>query len=350
MARKKQYLETDVLTAARQRIHHIADTHDTIAVCFSGGKDSLAVLHLTREVLAERGVQTVNAVFRDEELIPDTVINFVEHYRQQPWVKMLYFAVPLLSSKYILGRSYEYIQWDQNRKHVRPIPEHAIRCAAGDTRVFDQYSMDEYTATFYKGKVALLTGIRASESIMRFRASVNKLNENYINASSSGRVALCKPIFDWEENDIFRYFYDAGVAYCPYYDYQMSAGRALRVSTPLHAEQSKRIGALREIDPEFYDRVLGIFPEMRVQDRYYSELDRAGITAKYGQDMAGVRAYIDDTTTDEEQHAKAVARLRTIIAMRAKSPQSYPPEYVLKYFMAGTFKRMLLPIGKQSAK
>jgi predicted phosphoadenosine phosphosulfate sulfurtransferase len=60
MARVRRYLEKDVLTAARERIHHIADTHDTLAVCFSGGKDSLAALHLTRQVLAERGQDTVN--------------------------------------------------------------------------------------------------------------------------------------------------------------------------------------------------------------------------------------------------------------------------------------------------
>ena len=64
MARKRLYLSKDVLTAAKERIHHIADLHDSLAVCFSGGKDSLVVLHLTREVLAERGVKRVNVVFR----------------------------------------------------------------------------------------------------------------------------------------------------------------------------------------------------------------------------------------------------------------------------------------------
>lgn len=350
MARKKQFLDIDVLTAAKQRIHHICDTHDSIAVCFSGGKDSLVVLHLAREVLAERGIKKVNVVFRDEELIPDTVINFIDHYRQQEWVNMIYFAVPLLSSKYILGRSYEYVQWDPKRPHVRPIPAHAIKLEQGDDRVFDQYSMDEYTATFFKGKVALLTGIRAAESIMRFRASVNKLNENYINASSSGRVSLCKPIFDWEENDVFRFFYDYRVAYCPIYDHQMLAGRALRVATPLHAEQSKRLGQLRSIDPDFYNRVLKVFPEMEVQDRYYSSLDRDAIKAKYGADMAGVRSYIDDNITDEEQHKAAVARWKTIAAMHKNAPDAYPAEHALKYFMAGTFKRMLLPVNKNSRK
>lgn len=52
--------------------------------------------------------------------------------------------------------------------------------------------------------MAFLTGIRADESLIRYRASVNKLNENYINATECKRVSLCKPIYDWRENDVFK--------------------------------------------------------------------------------------------------------------------------------------------------
>ena len=44
---------------------------------FSGGKDSLVVLHLVHEVAKERNIKKpIDVVCRDEELIPDEVINF----------------------------------------------------------------------------------------------------------------------------------------------------------------------------------------------------------------------------------------------------------------------------------
>jgi predicted phosphoadenosine phosphosulfate sulfurtransferase len=346
MAKVKFHLAKDVLTAARERIHHIADTHDHLAVCFSGGKDSLVTLHLTKQVLSERGQKAVNVIFRDEELIPGSVIDFVNEYRREPWVNMLYFAVPLASTKYILGRVFDYVQWDPNRRHLRPIPEHAITLPAGDPRVFDQYNTDAFIARHLPpGKVAFLTGIRASESLMRYRASVNKLNDNYINACSSPNVSLCKPIYDWEEADVFKFFYENGIRYCPLYDSQNVAGASLRVSTPLHAESAKRLNDWKRIDPDFYQQVIELFPEMLVQGRYYRELDKGAVKRRYGQDFAGVRAFILEQITEETQQEKALKRLEGIVKREEVRPGSYPPAYTLNYFMTGAYKRELTPVG-----
>jgi predicted phosphoadenosine phosphosulfate sulfurtransferase len=285
-------------------------------------------------------------IFRDEELIPDQVIDFVNAYRQLPWVRMLYFAVPLKSNKYILGRSMEYVQWDPNRQHLRPVPEHAITLPAGDDRVFDQYSMDGFAASYFKGKVGFITGIRAAESLMRFRASVNKLNENYITGTTAKNVSLVKPLYDWQENDIFKFFYDGQIKYCDLYDAQHLAGEGLRVSTPLHSESAKRIGKLREISPNFYRQIMNLFPEMLVQERYFRELDSGAAVERYGQSFEGIRSYILEKMDDEHQQAKALQMLSDVMVRARRDPGAYPVSYVLKYFMGGSFKRQLLPLAK----
>jgi predicted phosphoadenosine phosphosulfate sulfurtransferase len=126
----------------------------------------------------------------------------------------LIFEIDLKSTKYILSVCHSYIQWDKNRKWVRQKPDFSYSLPDSDDRIFDQYTMDAFTAQFYKGKIAFITGIRASESLMRFRSSVNKLNDNYINQVSdpnARNVMLCKPLFDWDEDDIFKYFYDNNI-------------------------------------------------------------------------------------------------------------------------------------------
>jgi 3'-phosphoadenosine 5'-phosphosulfate sulfotransferase (PAPS reductase)/FAD synthetase len=200
-----------------------------------------------------------------------------------------------------------------------------------------------------------MTGIRASESIMRFRASVNKLNENYITRPLGGpngepackRVWLIKPIYDWQECDIFKYLYDHKIDYAPIYDQQVMASCRLRVSTPLHAEAAKQFHKLRSIDPVFYEQVIDVFPERLAHERYYHDLDTSKVMAEYGSSLEGVKAWIDENYQDDPAvYEKALERHRSVLPRARRMPDAYPPKYLLQFFMRGTFKREILPMAK----
>ena len=352
--RVKRYIDTNVLDEAKKRIHHVIDIFDSLSVNFSGGKDSLVVMHLVKEVYEERGItDPVNVLFYDEEVVPSTVIDFVDHYRQQDWVNMVWLAVPLRSEKYLLGETSTYIQWDPTRKHVRPKPPWALTQAdlgINENSVLVQSSIDTFVGTLYPGRVAVLNGIRASESPVRYQASVAKLVENYINAGATRKTAFVKPIFDWEQNDVFRYFYDRGIRYCPVYDFQTFARQGLRVSTPLHAENAKRFHKLREVDPVFYEQVMEVFPEMAIQERYGNSLlsndGKNALIEKYGQDWEGLFRLIAERFPDRSQAAKARVRVRRARKAAETKPHAYPPEHVARQLLNGAIKRNIMPASR----
>lgn len=353
MARYKKYIDTDVYTEAKKRIHHIFDIFDSVVVQFSGGKDSLAVLHLIKEVCGERGIDVfknpVDVIFRDEELIQDDVINFVDKYRQLPWVNMRWYCIPLKSAKYVLGNTVQYVQWDPDRdKYVREKPEWAICLPEGDKRIFDQYTTNDFIGKEFPGKVAFVTGIRASESLIRYRASVNKLNENYINAiDGSPRIKLCKPIFDWEENDVFKYFYDKGIQYCPTYDSEMFAGAQLRVSTPIHAESAKFFDKQRVMNPTLYQRIVEVFPDMLLQERYYKEYD---LNAKFAgvESWEDAAEYIRATISDKKTQRLCLGRLREVI--KGKTAGAQDVVKTLRHIIQTGGKRMARKLANDSVE
>jgi len=189
--KKKIYIDEDVYVMAKKRIRHVINTFDTVLVAFSGGKDSLCTLELVDEVYKEMGItEKVKVFFRDEELIPDDVIDFVKEQAECGRWDFRYYAIPLQSSKFILGNTYDYVQWDKDRRWLRQPPEYAITLPEGEYRVFSQYDADEYICQNEKGRVAIITGIRADESLTRLQSCCVKRNENYINATQSKRIKL----------------------------------------------------------------------------------------------------------------------------------------------------------------
>ena len=138
----------------------------------------------------------------DEELIPDSVISFVDSYRRKDWVDLKWFAYPLESNKFCLGKVYSYVQWDPKRPHVRQIPEWAIRPGPKEKGPFSQYVMNDLMARKFcgRGRVVGIIGLRAEESMSRYACNASRVRDNWLHLGDRPPlIGTCNPIYDWSE-------------------------------------------------------------------------------------------------------------------------------------------------------
>jgi len=361
MARYKQFVGKNVLDAAKERLHHIHDIFDTPVVCFSGGKDSQALIHLAWEVAQERGLKYVNAIYYHEEFTMNEIVGVVRHYAAMPWVRMHHLCIPVPSTVMIFNKQIQYTMWDKNRETIRPLPDYSIRPdAANWNRNWYAEEIEEYQTQFFRGKVALMTGIRSQESRMRWRASVCKLVENYINKSAHKKSQICKPIYDWLEKDVLKYLYDNKIPYAKVYDSLLFCKRKLRTGAFMNPQTQDGLQFLRRIDPVFYDQMLKIFPEQMLSEKYSKHLDRDALVEKYGHSIAGIEQYIKEHYQEGRPRIIALNRLYEIYKMKQADQHksanviseegSFPLWYVLRYFIRGNTAHRLLSCPKNLAK
>ena len=225
MTRQRMFLDMSCVDAARARMRHVYDTFDTVCVQFSGGKDSTAVLYLAKEIHEERGLGPVKVIFRDEEMVSPTVIDYVMKVRDYDWVDMEWYCLPYGAEIWILGRRESAILWSERRRlsgeWIRPMPDFAINAnhfGLTHEKALPE-SVDYYTMQGKTGRVAFITGVRANESMIRYRSCVQKLHENYIvipfKMKKGIPLRFAKVIYDWQMDDVLKFITEEhGAVYC----------------------------------------------------------------------------------------------------------------------------------------
>lgn len=362
MTRQRLFLDIDCVEAARQRIRHVYDTFDTVCVQFSGGKDSTAVLLLAKEVHEERGLGPVKVIFRDEEMLSPMVVDYVNYIREKPWVDMEWYCLPSGSEIWVLGRRQSVTLWsDKRRKEgrlIREMPPFAITYRhfglSDESQVTE--GLDYYTMQGKKGSVAFITGVRANESMIRYRSLVQKLHENYIVTPYKGKKGMpmkfAKVIYDWQTADVFKFIIEEhGERYCEYYDAAAVTGSNTRVGIPLHSVAIRRIGDVVATEPEFYDRLVECFPYIDAQYRYWPVFDLDAVVQRYASmGFDGAKRFIDDYMIGESKKQRAKAFVAEYRRKHVADPKSYTIYSLINsLFMHSLAKsRAASPIGPKT--
>jgi len=382
----KEYIGRNVVDEAKDRFRRYYEEFDFVSVSFSGGKDSLACMYLAHDVAVEEGyTDKVHTLFLDEEVIHADVLDFVATFKDLPWVDLHWWCTPLRSHKMTLGVISDYVQWDPERDPseggvgwVRPKPPWAYtredlidQIAAWQevtkqpvdphNAVLSQYAASEVESMAHKGRYMQVCGMRTTESLLRYAmisSSGLKPSECHIGMPTLGRVYLGKPIYDWTENDVFKYLhekFEEGLCpsphpYAPIYDGQLYSKLGFRVGTALTSEAAGRLDRLRTSDPDLYEAVQRIFPDMTVHERYNKEfitdVDRMRASGELERaTYATVQAWID-LELEGKWHTQATTMLRRL----QNRPESYPPAYVMQHMVNGAYKRMYLGPDPKSAR
>lgn len=359
MTRQRMFLDINCVEAARQRIRHVYDTFDTVCVQFSGGKDSTAILYLAKEVHEERGLGPVKVIFRDEEMVSPSVIKFVEEVRNYDWVDMEWYCLPVGQEVWVLGRREYCLLWSEKRRKegrlVRQMPEWAITAEHFSLNPNEQIpqSVDYYQMQGKKGKVAFITGVRANESMIRYRSCVQKLHENYIvhpfKLPKSVPLKFAKVIYDWTTADVLKFITEEHNAnYCRYYDLAAITGSNTRVGIPLHAVAIRRIGDVLQTEPQFFDELVRCFPHIDAQRRWWSQFDIEKLIKRYSdRGWDGVRQCIEENFITPGKQMRARSFAAEFRKKHVKDPYSYPIHWLVRNLLLNelTPSRSVNPIG-----
>jgi predicted phosphoadenosine phosphosulfate sulfurtransferase len=364
MARKEDliYEDRNVYEAALDRIDRVYNSHDEVWVSYSGGKDSLVCLKLMEEYLDMKGYKDkINVIFRDEEVINGAIRDFVLSQYDDPRYNFVYLATPLQSEIYILGEKRKYVQWDEKRKGNWIVPKPDV--AETMKGVMKQEEFEKYFFKNKRKRIALCIGIRAQESLLRFQGITASTIPYLTKSPLVKNVSMFKPVYDWSEKDVFKYFYDKDIEYCKVYDNQVFNKDPLRVASAIHAEAAKQLHKLKTNDPVLYNQIMEVFPEVDVQARYYKDMVKGKTDKiayeykeKAGDAWGAIYLYIKENITDEYQYNQAMQKVAQVRKSRAKNAKpddplaGFPALYVFGKIIGGGYKRSIVPTPDRHEK
>lgn len=269
----KIYKDVDVLTETRKRISLLFDNFENINVSISSGKDSTVLYHLALQEAIKRKRKII-AFFQDQEAEYENSIILMRKMMNHPNVIPHWYQVPIYLTNSTSYNDYFLYAWGENENWIREKEDIAIK-----------EINEDYPKRFYKffkwyenknPKNAYLVGLRADESITRYRAVTKFIGWNGLKWSTiDGDINKFYPIYDWTIYDVWKFIYDYNIEYNKIYDLMYLNNYSLyckmRVSNLIHEKSYKCLEDLPKYEPETYSKLCKRISGISTAHRYSSE-------------------------------------------------------------------------------
>lgn len=300
----KKFINKSVYDAALERMHHIYSLFDHVAVAFSGGKDSTAVLNVALTVARDLGRTPLRIICVDEEIMGVQTEEYIRRVSQVPDLDFQWITAP---TKHRNGLSMDEPWWypwapEAQDKWARPKPPEGIDNIPGyyPETPEGRHTVPDLSGLLFDPKIhgnsIQLLGLRAQESMNRTRAVARRPVDNYIvqfkGSTGKGNLASGYPVYDWAIEDIWTATRKFGWDYNHSYDLMEMAGvpRSQQRIAPAFGEQSMQgTWLFQELWPDIWDRACERVPGAQAGALYArSELYAFGDRRLYGRPPKGM--------------------------------------------------------------
>lgn len=281
----------NVVEAAEKRIENACSNGVPVYVSFSGGKDSLVMVHIIEKLVREGRIDPslLYVMFIDEEAIFPCVERVVRQWREkllEMGVKFYWYCLEVRHFNCFnqLENDESFICWDRYKRDVwvRRPPEFAVMYHSKLKPRIDRYQ--EFCDRAFNNGINLI-GVRLSESVQRLSCFTSNINKK----KGMSKDRKMYPLYDWKDGDVWLYLYEHQVEIPDVYIYLWQTGRnrrELRISQFFSIDTASSLVKMNEYYPDLMERVIKREPGAYLAAMYWdSEMFRR--TTKARREMEG---------------------------------------------------------------